>query len=705
MHESKDCPLLSMPKPVAITYGVSRNELMFHEVPASAEVTFKHDSGKIGRISVTGGTLSAQEIINELQWIIPCNHQWDLIPTEDGAFKVLFPSKADLARMTKIINVPVPDTNMFLHFEEWSAADLDKFCLSSVWVRVHGVCYKERCDYLSLFGVGSLIGKTKEVDMAFTRSHTVVRMLVEVTRVEHLPTTTVDHTYDGQGYGLLFKLESQPGKEKDDVVMNEVTPDDDAADEKGKGKELPKGTNLTQGDASASTQVPNTDRPQNNPNLSKQVGASMPVCRVGQIDCPRADPPWSDSKVYTLKPRKLWADYSSDEEDTIASPLSRLTSPHMFPEEVNCSFASQGGGPDSSQLLLAPTVTLDTAEKPEIFSDEALKQEVFSTAVALSHSSTEGQTVLPAAVDCAAEVISSLRLADKQAVISTGTTSGLLSTVVPSERVDAAPSDAQNSLTGSPGQFTGTYENSVQEQEKAPSSCTVFSEPFVSDTDKEFYSMMSVGLPSYEHPTRLYTPDHTTSAGTRVFLGGRLSVDKVVAFGGISPPSVGARSSQRIKHQKDADATQMERAQNLAKAKETSFSSGNAKVSDFTLSSIPDDVFTHRAKVLGVSLGTSPSQVYESIRNIKEVDNKRNLIVLHKNLEEANKINDPSYNEILHNASSLSTDLEQEAQISPEGKELVQEEKKLKVYKRREKVIPKVVRRSVRISKKSKTVN
>ncbi|KAM0848905.1 hypothetical protein ACQ4PT_054098 [Festuca glaucescens] len=329
MHESKDCPLLSMPKPVAITYGVSRNELMFHEVPASAEVTFKHDSGKIGRISVTGGTLSAQEIINELQWIIPCNHQWDLTPTEDGAFKVIFPSKADLARITKIINVPVPDTNMFLHFEEWSAADLDKFFLSPVWVRVHGVCYKERCDYLSLFGVGSLIGKTKEVDMAFTRSHTMVRMLVEVTRVEHLPTTTVDHTYDGQGYGLLFKLESQPGKEKDDVVMNEVTPDDDAAEEKGKGKELPKGTNPTQGDASVSTQVPNTDRPQNNPNLSTQVGASMLVCRVGQIDYPRADPSCSDSKVYTLKPRKLWADYSSDEEDSTASPLPRLTSSDM----------------------------------------------------------------------------------------------------------------------------------------------------------------------------------------------------------------------------------------------------------------------------------------------------------------------------------------------------------------------------------------
>jgi hypothetical protein len=35
-HESNDCPLLSMPKPVAVTYGVSCNDLMFHEVPASA---------------------------------------------------------------------------------------------------------------------------------------------------------------------------------------------------------------------------------------------------------------------------------------------------------------------------------------------------------------------------------------------------------------------------------------------------------------------------------------------------------------------------------------------------------------------------------------------------------------------------------------------------------------------------------------------
>jgi hypothetical protein len=116
-----------MPKPIAITYGVSRNELIFHEVPASSDVTFKHDSGKVGKISVEGGTLTAQEIVKELIWILPGNHQWDLKPMDDGAFKALFPSKTDLARMTKIIRVPVPETEMFLIFEEWLAADLDPF--------------------------------------------------------------------------------------------------------------------------------------------------------------------------------------------------------------------------------------------------------------------------------------------------------------------------------------------------------------------------------------------------------------------------------------------------------------------------------------------------------------------------------------------------------------------------------------------------
>ncbi|KAM0925249.1 hypothetical protein ACQ4PT_004351 [Festuca glaucescens] len=327
-----DCPLLSMPKPVVITYGVYRNELIFHEVHASSEVTFKHDSGKVGKISVDGGILTPQEIVHELEWSIPGNHQVDLRPTEDGAFKVLFPSKADLARMTKIIKVPVPRTCMYLNFEEWSVADIDKFYLTEVWVRVHGCFYKERCDYLSLFGVGCLIGKTKEVDMEFTRAHSVVRMKVEVTCEEFIPTTTVDHMYDGEGYGLIFEHEKEPAKAKVDVDMQDANLGDDSKDSDGKGKEVPKGLEPPiVGGPSKSNSVINSIKPNASNVSSKQAqNLSMPALRVGLVDCPLT--PWnkevaySESRALDLVPRQLWGDSDNDDEDSLPSPLPRLLS-------------------------------------------------------------------------------------------------------------------------------------------------------------------------------------------------------------------------------------------------------------------------------------------------------------------------------------------------------------------------------------------
>jgi hypothetical protein len=50
-------------------------------------------------------------------------------------------------------------------------------------------------------------------------------------------------------------------------------------------------------------------------------------------------------------------------------------------------------------------------------------------------------------------------------------------------------------------------------------------------------------------------------------------------------------------------------------------------------------------------------------------------------------------------------DIGDDAQLAPEKKEPIQEAKKFKVYTRREKVVPKVVRRSVRLSKKYKPSN
>jgi hypothetical protein len=199
---------------------------MFYETPVSSDLKFKHDSGKVGRISVEGGALTAQEIIKELEWIVPGEHQWDLRPVGD-AYRVVFPSKADLIRLRKIQKIPIEDTKMFLLFQEWSAADLDLFELTETWVRVSGCPYKLRCDYLALFAVGSLIGKTQEVDMAFTRQHSVARMRVLVTDLKFIPNGIVDHVYDGVGYGIVFKIEGNDEHANDDIPMAEAEGDDD----------------------------------------------------------------------------------------------------------------------------------------------------------------------------------------------------------------------------------------------------------------------------------------------------------------------------------------------------------------------------------------------------------------------------------------------------------------------------------------------
>jgi hypothetical protein len=156
---------------------------------------------------VDGGTLSVEQIIEELGWIVPTEHQWCLDKISDNVYRTVFPSKADLNRLVKIVSVPI-DANkgLFFTFEEGSAAPVDKFKLDEAWVGVSGCPYKLQCDYLALFVVGSLIGKTTEVDMAYTRKHGVVQMHAQVTSLDQIPTST-DHMYDGEGFGITFEIE------------------------------------------------------------------------------------------------------------------------------------------------------------------------------------------------------------------------------------------------------------------------------------------------------------------------------------------------------------------------------------------------------------------------------------------------------------------------------------------------------------------
>ena len=89
---------------------------------------------------------------------------------------------------------------------------------------------------------------------------------------------------------------------------------------------------------------------------------------------------------------------------------------------------------------------------------------------------------------------------------------------------------------------------------------------------------------------------------------------EMVAFGGISDGLAGVRSSDRIRAQPLADATQLQRAIHLAQQRDSPGMLSNSKLSFI---SITNDQIIARASRLGISLGESPSAISSSINLIK----------------------------------------------------------------------------------------
>ena len=113
-----------------------------------------------------------------------------------------------------------------MHFEDWNSKSFDKWGLYDIWVRISG-CPEPLCrDYLALFAVGSLIGEAKEIDMKFTREHGIVRARIDCANPEGIP-RSVDFSYDGEGFGVLFDIEAEDGTivAAGDFVMHDPNTD------------------------------------------------------------------------------------------------------------------------------------------------------------------------------------------------------------------------------------------------------------------------------------------------------------------------------------------------------------------------------------------------------------------------------------------------------------------------------------------------
>ncbi|XP_051198130.1 uncharacterized protein [Lolium perenne] len=206
-HISSACPLLLAPKPSVTLYGYAIEQLMFFEVPTGGSYKPKVDNLKLVKVTVEGDPMSIPDIADCLKRIVPVeNFQWEIYNFQNNVFRVKFPNKSEAQRMKNFRTYPVPDRGSDLVFEDWSALEDPLYMLPEVWLRVRGIPADVRTDFLSLWAVGTLFGKTKEVDMVHTRKNKELRLRIGCLDHTLIPETT--YVFIQRGFfKLSFEVE------------------------------------------------------------------------------------------------------------------------------------------------------------------------------------------------------------------------------------------------------------------------------------------------------------------------------------------------------------------------------------------------------------------------------------------------------------------------------------------------------------------
>lgn len=709
-HVTSACHLLNAPKPTAILHGYANEGLMFFEL-ACGVFKAKAENPKLAKVTVEGSTLTIPEIIEQLKKIVPSEKfNWEVFHFKDNIYRVKLPSKLEVQRLKNFGTYICTDKEACLAFDSWSSVEEPLCMLPEVWVRVSGLPSDVRSDYLTLWGVGTLFGKTLDVDMAYTRKNKVLR--TKIGCLDHRLIPADSDMFIRRGfYKLHFEVEVED--ESHEVDMVEANNGSDGNNGDNQGEEKNGGTH--------DMDMDNRDKDKEEaPKGSDHVGSNshkggegmqeqcdfLEAIQFGTIDtnCAPQGNQYDAKKLNSLdpvfSPKSHTFFHAQNDKACTGSHVDLLSSGEEqgsrgvgIGARVQQPAVGQGLTGAASGVLAACAMPPAGRQIPPVSAVDA-------SPGALSHVAARAadRMHVPASGHAVAGFGSSAprRVASPVAATSPGTQK--IPSMEAGQSVLSASGEANlGPMIGStppgsavptnvvaPGEFTHeNFDNNFDDfnfgvsqpfdldlaldSEHAMNICDnagvgsdgplggmkgsmgVASSPVPSGK-----SFLSTGAFSFKEKSNVSLTLIETPVDN---LAVRPTMEEVIAFGGIPQPSLGVRSSIRIGGQPGGDMLQMEKAMRIAQSKDASSCVGKSLSPKFSITNMSDDEIMHKAERLGISLGKSEGEVVKSIKGIKLLEEDRILTILQKNIDEyINKEDDPT-TLVMSKVSTLCNDL------------------------------------------------
>ena len=564
-HQPEVCPLLTAPKPQVIVHGVLNDGLMFYEQPTTETYKPKIDNVRLAMLTVTNGDLYIPQVVSQLQRLVPVDQfHWEVDQVEHNVFKVPFPSKSELDRLAIFGACKVPNSKCEITVVPWVTNIKPMELLPIKWIRVSGIPRKWIGDFLSLWSLGSLFGKTMKVDMKFTRKHGTLRILVGCVDFTLIPSGWTIFIKDGF-YRLRFKVEHpvDAGDNEDDAPRS-PPPDDDMDEEK--------------------------DDEGNTENETKKQGSEMETSGNNEMTADEATTSLCNDTHITKK--------SSD-------GMQEMTSGLVFSPKV------------LKQIREAKREWIGLARGTAHVLDSEVDSMVLVSSPVQGYDGrgTQSSEIERNAAPGLATVKRSVLNVDAEAFTpgAGGPSADFANGGMAHEVQRGAAYDGQRVAAQVEGVLTADSEDDFEAGHIPVSGLKAPRTPVFRDMEVVLMESSALSPTTRVHPCGVCKDGLTKELETP-------SREEMRAFGGLSDVEV--RASARLKAQPNADMPLLERAVELANKKNLVYPKGTNSLPTSSFMSFLDSEIKSRADRLGISLGKSKSQIDSSISSIRNTETK-----------------------------------------------------------------------------------